>query len=94
VHFLWRCREGIDDRGGVPPRLGQVDLATLDVAHAAVLEVEAAVDGALDGIGPLLHREHRHLLHHRLHVAVLLQGKTKVLRVHVVEEIRRRKRIK
>jgi hypothetical protein len=56
--------------GGVPPRAAQVDLAA---PHAAVLEAEAAVHGALDGPGPLLRREHRHLPHHRLHVAVLVQ---------------------
>jgi hypothetical protein len=59
--------------GGVPPRAAQVDLAALDAPHAAVLEAEAAVYGALDGPGPLLRREHRHLPHHRLHVAVLVQ---------------------
>jgi hypothetical protein len=38
-------------------------------AYAPVLEAEVNVDGAFDGLDPLLRHEHRHLLHHRLDVA-------------------------
>jgi hypothetical protein len=65
----WRSPSALPCRSPPPPRQAQVDLATLDTVYTAVLEAESAVDGALDGLGPLLRCEHHHLLHHQLDVA-------------------------
>ncbi len=59
-HLLGHVGVGVHHPRRFPPCSPQVDLPfSLD---AAVLEGDAALEGALDGLAPLLRRQHGHLL--------------------------------
>jgi hypothetical protein len=79
---MYDIRNRLEEPWRSPRRLGgsRVEAARSCAAYALVLEAEVVVDGALDGLGPLLHRDHRHSF------TTDVQDKTKVLRMQQIQE--------
>jgi hypothetical protein len=79
---MYDIRNRLEEPWRSPRRLGgsRVEAARSCAAYALVLEAEVVVDGALDGLGPLLHRDHRHSF------TTDVQDKTKVLHMQQIRE--------